>query len=118
MDPELTNEYYQKFDDFENDSSPERKPTASSFTNTNTASRNSLSKTVVPNRRKVAASAAVVRKPVSSAVNSSPRKVVAKNPFASKTFSGSQVRASVGTRSEYEDLIGYMQSALDDKLDG
>lgn len=123
-DPQLTNEYYKNFNDFENDSSPERKPnfnSSTSFTN-KSMTRNSMSKTVAPKRR--IATAGVVKKPITTkyvtnnnASSGGPQGSKKPNNnkqslTASKTFSGNQPRYSMAARNEYEQLIDVMQNAL------
>jgi hypothetical protein len=104
----LTNEYYAN-DDFENDSSPERKQISKQLSNT----RNSMSRTVAPKRR--VTTAVAPRKPVGTA-NKPPPKAGSSNLVASKTFGGAhQPRTgniNAATRQEYEQLIDYMQNAI------
>lgn len=94
-DPQLTNEYYKNFDDFEQDeqSSPERK----------LAMRYAASKTLGPK----SSFSSVSRKAQSSRPNRGPRNVA-----ASKTFSSSQPRSSKAVRNEYEQLIDAIEGAI------
>jgi hypothetical protein len=127
FDPNVTNEYY-KNDDFENDSSPERgyggrTLGAANFSTTyNNTTRNSMSRTVAPNRRRV--TTAVPRHKIlgnksasQSSLNSNQNNSTLNNRqsnlIASKTLSGAQPRSSQAARAEYEHLIDYMQYALD-----
>ena len=111
-DPQLANEYYENFDDFECDSSPERKPTHASLTSSsNFSSRNSLSKTVAPNRRKGAVTASTRRQPRFTRHH---QIVESKNLGASRTYSNSQPRGSVAARLEYEQLIDMQKAIMED----
>jgi len=94
-DPQLTNEYYKNFEDFEQDeqSSPERK----------LAMRYAASKTLGPKSSFSSAS----RKASSARPNRGP-----KNLAASKTFSSSQPRSSKAVRNEYEQLIDAIEGAI------
>ncbi len=120
----MTNEYYAN-DDFEYDSSPERKQPASGY-GTYSNTRNSMSRTVAPNRRRVTTAAVAGRRgPNSNNSNSKtstssgmPPKSASNNLIASKTFSSAQPRSNAATRQEYAQLIDYMQNAIiDDKND-
>ena len=121
----MTNEYYKNsLNDFEYDSSPERKQQSTSTLTNRSITKNSMSKTVVPaNRRRgaTAGGANGVRKPLSILKNapapnqadskpSTTKNLVVYNS-ASKTFS-SVPRSSVATRVEYEQLIDAMQNHL------
>lgn len=94
-DPQLTNEYYKNFEDFEQDeqSSPERK----------LAMRYAASKTLGPKSSFSGAS----RKVSSTRPNRGQR-----NATASKTFSSSQPRSSKAVRNEYEQLIDAIEGAI------
>ena len=121
MDPQLTNEYYNNFNDFEKDESPERKPpitTTSSYNKSITVTRNSMSKTVAPNRRRVATAYGGPRKSIlkNGPTFDESKPTISKSTAASKTFS-SVPRSSVATRMEYEQLIDVMQNALSNKPD-
>ena len=117
FDPNVTNEYYRN-DDFENDSpSPERKqPPSNHGTFSNT--RNSMSRTVAPNRARRGTTAAVMRHGLanksssSSSINQLAKKGSTNHLIASKTFSSGNPRSNAATRNEYEQLIDYMQNAL------
>lgn len=125
-DPQLTNEYYNNFNDFENDSSPERKPSMNTLTN-RSVTRNSMSKTIAPRRR--GTTAGVVRKPLTnkyvtpqqhqqqqqhyqttsnlstSSIQRASRTGYNESLAASKTYSGIQPRQSKAAQLEYEQLI-------------
>lgn len=126
IEPSLTNKYYENYEnDFENDSSPERKFTSTSTTNRSTT-RNSMSKTIAPMRRRVktaaVTTAATRRKPLVNTYNkpmndstSTPQTMMKSNNLLSKTVSGQMnIRNSNtnNTRQEYEQLIDAMQNAL------
>ena len=111
FDPNVTNEYYNN-DDFENDSSPERKPNQSYSTFKNNVTRNSMSRTIAPNRRRV--TTAVPKHRLTSSKSSSSlnqNNLQTSNLIASKTFSSAQPRSTAATRMEYEQLIS-MENAL------
>ena len=114
-EPSLANKYYEQYaNDFESDSSPERKPSTTTFTN-RSLTKNSLSRTVVPNRNR--AQTARMTRGIKAAVPADSGPVnskTAKNQqsVASKTISNSQPRASVAARMEYEQLIDAMQNVL------
>jgi hypothetical protein len=94
-DPNLTNEYYKNFEDFEQEeqSSPERK----------LAIRYAASKTLGPKSSYSSES----RKSPSTKLNRN-----SKNVAASKTFSSSQPRSSKAVRNEYEQLIDAIEGAI------
>ena len=107
MDPYLTNEYYKNFNEFEDDSSPERIKPTSSYTSMNT--RNSMSKTVVPaNKRRIATAKQppMIRKQHNEFVDSKRTAHFS----GSKTISSNQPRASVSSRNEYEQLINALNT--------
>ena len=110
----MTNKYYEPYaNDFESDSSPERKPTTTTFTN-RSLTKNSLSRTVVPNRNR-AQTARVNRglRAVPAETGPSSSKLTkTQQSIAAKTISNSQPRASVAARAEYEQLIDAMQNVL------
>lgn len=135
-DPQLTNEYYNNFNDFENDSSPERKPSMNTLTN-KSITRNSMSKTIAPRRR--VTTAGVVRRPLAnkyvastsnfqqqqqksqlthstSSNNIRPSRAGNDNLTASKTYSGIQPRQSKAAQLEYEQLIALTNSKPDRNL--
>lgn len=131
-DPQLTNEYYKNYNDFEIDSSPERGGMRTSMNATGgSTTRNSMSKTIGPRRRVTTAvggrklgatsrymtnnmqrgakTPAVPARKTSIGGSSSGQTISA---AASKTFSGNQPSGSVAARKEYEQLIDAMQNAL------
>ena len=125
-DPQLTNEYYKNsLNDFEYDSSPERhkQATTASSTTNKSITKNSMSKTLAPPRRRVVTAVSGARRPIlkqtqAQPVQDSARPGASKNMVvynsASKTFS-SVPRSSVATRIEYEQLIDAMQNQLSNK---
>lgn len=113
FDPNVTNEYYSN-EDFENDSSPERKqPSMNTYGSTMAQTRASMSRTVAPNRRRVTTAVTRQRlptgkKPTITGSNS--------NLVASKTFSSAQPRSNQATRNEYEELIDFVQNAVNGQI--
>ena len=113
-DPHIANQYYDNFDDFEYDSSPERKShTSSTFSSTkNYSSRNSLSQTVGPTKKKTN-----ISKPRSSRYNSGSRYMKSdyNESSASKTYGSSYgTRNSYVKRVEYEDLVGIQKTITEE----
>jgi hypothetical protein len=131
VDPNVANEYYNmSIQDFEEDSSPERYQSRNStLRNSAAMTRNSMSRTVVPQKnRRIKTSVPSSRKPGSTYLNNnntstnrdilSPKSNIIKQQqnVASKTISNSQPRSSVATRTEYEHLIGALSGQNECKM--
>lgn len=105
-DPQLTNEYYKNFEDFENDSSPERKTFNSSINMT----RNSMSKTVAPKRR--VNTAAANKRPTTGKFLTNSSKTI----LPSKTFSSRNTTTGTA-KADNQQLLNAMQNLFtNDKM--